>query len=185
MAFKKSKSLDEQSPFVVDTHDLGRRAGAMKELSLVVPSPEGIDNSSLVLADGTSIDLKVQLESVMEGVWVSGSANLDLAGSCSRCLDPIAEELAVDVQEMYRYSDLVDADEDESDLSLVLDDRIDLEPALRDAVVLAMPIAPVCEDSCLGLCATCGVRMDSDPGHTHKQVDPRWEKLSKLKEEEQ
>ncbi|MBJ7279338.1 MAG: DUF177 domain-containing protein [Candidatus Nanopelagicales bacterium] len=60
---------------------------------------------------------------------------------------------------------------------------IDLEPALIDAVVLELPIRPLCNDDCLGLCAQCGIRLEEDPEHKHEILDLRWSKLSQLKEE--
>ena len=60
-------------------------------------------------------------------------------------------------------------------------DLLDLEPTLRDAVVLALPIAPLCRDDCPGLCAQCGARLADDPGHRHDdQVDARWVALAGL-----
>ena len=62
-------------------------------------------------------------------------------------------------------------------------DLLDLEPALRDAVVLALPLQPLCREDCAGLCSECGVRLDSDPGHGHEVDDPRWAALKALKDD--
>jgi uncharacterized protein len=63
----------------------------------------------------------------------------------------------------------------------VHDDHVDLEPLVRDAVVLALPFQPVCQGDCLGLCPQCGVRLLDNPGHEHEAaVDPRWAALSGL-----
>jgi uncharacterized protein len=60
-------------------------------------------------------------------------------------------------------------------------DLIDLEPALRDQVVLALPFTPLCSDDCAGLCPECGVRLDDEPDHKHEDaVDPRWSALGGL-----
>ena len=59
-------------------------------------------------------------------------------------------------------------------------DLIDLEPVLRDAVVLALPLRPLCRDDCPGLCAECGARLADDPDHGHETVDPRWAALQGL-----
>ena len=81
------------------------------------------------------------------------------------------------MQELYFYP----GKEMEEDESLIVDELIDLEEALRDAVVLELPFTPLCEDDCLGLCPECGADLNDDPEHTHDQrIDPRWEKLTGL-----
>lgn len=170
--------------FCFDIHELGRRAGAMMTAEREIAAPSDWGTPVLGLKPGSVIDLEAQFESVVEGVWVSGSATVELVGSCSRCLDPIAEQLAVELHEMFKYADLADNENDDDDLPLVLDDYVDLEVTIRDAVVLALPLAPVCDTSCLGLCSICGVSLSENPNHAHEQVDPRWEILSQLKKED-
>ncbi|MGW2849798.1 YceD family protein, partial [Streptomyces sp. NPDC001274] len=70
--------------------------------------------------------------------------------------------------------------EDDEDRLFVEDGLFDLEPVLRDAVVLALPMQPVCRESCAGLCSECGVRLDENPGHHHDAVDIRWAALQGL-----
>ena len=122
----------------------------------------------------------------MEGVLVTGTARAALEGECVRCLEPITEEIEVRFQELFVYDDReVDPDE-ELEVSKLQDDLVDLEPLLRDAVVLALPFQPLCEDDCPGLCAECGARLADDPDHTHGEpVDPRWAALATLTEPEQ
>jgi uncharacterized protein len=59
-------------------------------------------------------------------------------------------------------------------------DFFDLEPVLRDAVVLALPLQPVCREDCLGLCSECGALLNEDPDHHHDAADPRWAALQGL-----
>ncbi len=122
----------------------------------------------------------------MEGVLVTGTARAALEGECARCLEPISDEIEVRFQELFVYDDReVDPDE-ELEVSKLQDDLVDLEPLLRDAVVLALPFQPVCEDDCPGLCVECGARLADDPDHTHGEpVDPRWAALATLTEPEQ
>ena len=122
----------------------------------------------------------------MEGVLVTGTAKAVLEGECARCLEPISDEIEVRFQELFVYDDReVDPDE-ELEVSKLQDDLVDLEPLLRDAVVLALPFQPLCEDDCPGLCAECGARLADDPDHTHGEpVDPRWAALATLTEPEQ
>jgi uncharacterized protein len=103
-----------------------------------------------------------------------------------RCLEPITDELEVGFQELFVYDDQgVDPDE-ELEVSTLQDDLVDLEPLLRDAVVLALPFQPLCTEDCPGLCAECGARLADDPDHGHDApVDPRWTALNALTEPDQ
>lgn len=124
----------------------------------------------------------------MEGVLVSGTAEAALEGECVRCLEPIEDELFVELQELYVYDDVQHDQSDEElddEVSKLEDDLLDLEPLLRDAVVLALPFQPLCQDDCPGLCTECGARLADDPDHGHEAaVDPRWAGLSALKQDE-
>lgn len=165
----------------------------MQELSLTRPAPEGIGIMSIGVPTGSDIELDLRLESVVEGVLVSGTARVQLTGECSRCLDPVSDELEVDFQELYAYeetdhrgrpvrTDSAEGD-DEDEQRYVVGDLLDLEPLLRDAVVLDLPLAPVCRDDCPGLCPQCGFRLEDDPTHGHDVIDPRWAALGALQDE--
>ena len=122
----------------------------------------------------------------MEGVLVTGTATADLEGECVRCLDPIVDELDVTFQELFVYEDSSDQPSDEEDdgVSRLEDDLLDLEPLLRDAVVLALPFQPLCEEDCPGLCTECGAQLRDDPDHTHEApIDPRWAALGSLEQD--
>lgn len=171
--------VDPRSPFVINTHDLGRRPGTMRTLELTVLAPADLGIELLGVPEGSVIDLEMRLESVMEGVLASGRAWATLAGECARCLEPIEDDLEVTFQELYVYPES-DAEEDEA--SRLDGEFLDLEPTLRDAVVLALPFQPVCQPECQGLCLECGVRLLDHPGHAHEESgDPRWAALSALK----
>jgi uncharacterized protein len=170
--------LDPRSPLVVNTHELGRRPGSMRTLELSVPAPEGLGIEVIGVPAGAPVELRLRLEAVMEGVLASGRAEVTLSGECARCLEPLEEALEVSVQELYVYPES-EAEEDEA--SRLDGELLDLEPALRDAVVLALPFRPVCTPDCPGLCIECGVRLSEHPGHAHdKTVDLRWAALSML-----
>ncbi|MEJ7707469.1 MAG: YceD family protein [Nocardioidaceae bacterium] len=102
----------------------------------------------------------MRLEAVMEGVLASGDARVTIEGECARCLDPIADTLEVRLQELYVYPES-DAEADEA--ARLDGELLDLEPSLRDAVVLALPFQPVCDRGCQGLCVECGARLSDDP----------------------
>ncbi len=120
----------------------------------------------------------------MEGVLVTGTAQAGLAGECARCLDPIEDDIVARFQELFVYDDS-EADEEDEGVSRLEGDMVDLEPLLRDAVVLALPFQPLCEEDCPGLCTECGARLKDDPDHTHgAPIDPRWAGLAALQDED-
>lgn len=171
--------LDRRSPLVINTHELGRRPGTMRTVDLTVPAPADLGIELIGVPEGSPVTLQLRLESVMEGVLATGHARVALAGECARCLEPFADSLAVELQELYVYPES-DAEEDEA--SRLDGELLDLEPLLRDSVVLALPFRPVCAKDCPGLCAECGALLRADPGHTHDDsIDPRWAALSGLK----
>lgn len=171
--------VDPRSPLVLDTHDLGRRAGAMREVATSVPAPSGLGGPMIGVPVDSPITLALRLESVSEGVLVTGTAVVDLAGECSRCLDPISEHLEVELQELWLYPDThPDVDPEDEDLSRLDGELLDLEPALRDAIVLDLPFSPLCRDDCAGLCPECGTNLNDHPDHTHGDpIDARWQGL--------
>lgn len=168
---------DRRSPLVLDLLELGHGAGAMHEVSRTVPAPVDLGLAVIGVPEGADIDLDLRLESVGEGVLVSGTASAPVRGACARCLADIGEHTTFDLQELYFYPGH-EVDEDERQ---VQDDMVDLEEALRDAVVLELPFTPLCEEDCLGLCPDCGFRLNEDPEHDHgPDIDPRWGKLASL-----
>ncbi|WP_380566400.1 YceD family protein [Streptacidiphilus jeojiensis] len=182
--------LDHRDPLVFDTHELGRRPGSMRKVSRSLPAPEGLGIEVIGVPVGSAVELDLRLESVVEGVLVTGTVEADLKGECVRCLEPIEQELEADFQELYYYPEAADRfggtsktsedDDEDEEASRLEGDLFDLEPVLRDAVVLALPLQPVCQEDCLGLCSECGARLTDDPDHHHEAVDPRWAALQGL-----
>ncbi|NYI43376.1 uncharacterized protein BJ993_000456 [Nocardioides aromaticivorans] len=151
-----------------------------------MPAPADLGIEVLSVPEGAPVELDLRLEAVMEGVLVTGTASAVLEGECARCLEPIHDELEVTFQELFVYDDIRDSAEAEEDdeVSMLQDDLVDLEPLLRDAVVLALPFQPLCQDDCPGLCPECGVRLIDEPDHAHEApIDPRWAALTKLEQD--
>jgi len=152
----------------------------MKRYLRTVPAPDGLGVPGVAsVAKGSDILLEVRVESVVEGVLLSGTAAADVTGECSRCLDPLSERLVVDITELYAYPDsATDTSTDEDEVSRVVDDLVDTEPVVRDAMLLALPQVPLCADDCAGLCPECGgKRAELGPDHRHETMDPRWAAL--------
>ena len=121
------RSLDPRSGLVLDTHELGRQAGAMKVIRASVEAPVDLGISVIGVPLGSPIELDLRLESVVEGVLVTGTATVELRGECVRCLDAVSDELEVDIQELYLYPGVEPDDEVASRLE---GDLIDLKPVL-------------------------------------------------------
>jgi uncharacterized protein len=168
------------NPWVVELRELGRRAGSLHEFERTLPAPAGWRIEVIGVPEGAPVRMRLRLESVMEGVLVSGEVDVPVTGSCARCLDPVEDTLELGLQELFAYSgSATEATTEEDEVRLVVHDTIDLEPAVRDAVVLSLPLAPVCDDECRGLCADCGQRLaDLPDDHAHEVVDPRWAGLA-------
>lgn len=187
MTVERQISIDPRSPYVLSTHELGRRPGEMRRVSRTVPAPEDFGTAVIGFPAGTDLELDLRLESVMEGVLVSGVVSGLAVGECVRCLAELHRDVEVSLQELYVYPDRAkvaaeDGDEDE-DLREIEAELIDLEPALRDTVVPTLPFQPVCRDDCPGLCPECGARLADDPGHSHQVADPRWAALQSMFDE--
>src|SRR4051795_4907406 len=168
------------NPWVVDLRGLGRRAGSLLELDKTLPAPAGWRVELIGVPEDAEVRLRLRLESVMEGVLVSGDIEAPLVGSCARCLEPVEDTLELDVQELFAYQgSTTEETSEEDEVRLVENDRIDLEPMIRDLVVLSLPLSPVCSEDCRGLCVDCGERLDALPAdHSHELLDPRWAGLA-------
>ena len=174
--------LDARAPLVLDTRDLPRTPGAMRVVERVVPAPENLGLELIRVPEGADVALTVRLESVSEGVLVSARARAPLGGECGRCLRDITDALDLEFQQLYAYEhSTTDETTDDDEVGRMQGDLIDLEPELRDAVVLALPLNPKCRPDCAGLCPECGTPWDELPAdHSHTQVDPRWAALGEL-----
>ena len=180
--------------FELNTHDLPRRAGEMKKYDLTFslhekPLKEKMGTDLIEVRD--EIRAHVRIESVDEGVLLTADINAIATGECVRCLDPVSIPIERDIQELYRYQPdsrkkkrEAEVDDLEDDDELMMDGEImDLEVPIRDAIILSLPINPLCSEECEGLCPECGAKWsDLEDGHHHESVDARWSGLAGLKE---
>jgi uncharacterized protein len=179
---KQQQRLDPRDPLVLDTRELGRRPGSMREVRLTAPAPEGLGIVDLIgVPTGAALELDLRLESVMDGVLVSGVVTAPVSGECGRCLGPVSDTIAVRVQELFVYPEASTDHDADDEVAQLQGDHLDLTTTLRDAVVLALPLTPLCQEDCLGLCATCGERLEDLPeDHSHDTTDARWGALAGL-----
>ncbi|HUB41947.1 MAG TPA: YceD family protein [Streptosporangiaceae bacterium] len=183
---KHPKGPDLRNPLVFDTRDLV--PGAARTLTRTVPAPPHMGVELARVPAGAELGLEIQLEGVTEGVLVTATVTGPLAGECARCLEAFSTEFKVRFQELFVLAaDAEQADGAEADDSYLLDASglLDIEPAVRDAIVLELPLSPLCEDSCQGLCVECGVRLaDAEPGHKHEQRGTMWAALKDFRAEQ-
>lgn len=126
--------------------------------------------------EGSPVELDLRLESVVEGVLVSGSATVQVRGECVRCLAELATSREIELQELFVYPS---SEVGEDEAGRLQGDLIDVEPLLRDRVVVELPFRPLCRSECLGLCPQCGVDLNADPDHQHESpADSRWARLA-------
>lgn len=175
-----SRPASSRSPFVFDLRELGRRPGSMREYRRDVPAAAAIGLELIGVLEGAPLELDLRLESVIEGVLVTGTVSAPLTGQCGRCLEPITDEVVGEICELFAYvNSATDSTTDEDEVHRVDGDIVDVEPVVHEAVVLGLPLTPLCGPDCSGLCPDCGQRLDDLPsGHTHERLDPRWAKLA-------
>jgi uncharacterized protein len=186
MKHHSAPRLDPRHPLVLDTRELGRRPGSMREVQRTAPAPAGLGLVDLIgVPVGAELELDLRLESVMDGVLVSGVVTAPVSGECGRCLAEVSDTLTVRIQELFVYPEASTEHDDEDEVAQLQGDHLDLTATLRDAVVLALPLNPLCNEDCRGLCITCGERLDDLPDdHSHDQTDARWGALAGLLEQQ-
>ncbi len=182
------------NPFILNTHDLPRRAGEMKEYELDIEAPVRIGVPLIGIPEGDIIEADVRLESVTEGVLLSAEIYAVALGECIRCLDPVKQVIDRKIQELYRYEPTnekgrkkrredEDVDLDAEDELQMEGDQMNLEMPIIDAIILALSVNPLCDEECMGLCPDCGEKWESLPDdHRHEVVDARWSGLASLLE---
>ena len=173
---------NSRSPLVLNISRLGRRPGSMMTFHETVPSPSRIGVELVAIREGAPLELDLRVESVSEGALVTGTVSAPTEGECARCLTPITGHVEIDLTELFAYPDsATEATTEADEVGHVVDDTVDLEQPIVDAVGLALPFSPLCEPDCQGLCPDCGIAMSTaEPGHRHEKVDPRWAKLASM-----
>ncbi len=172
---KRTQRPQPRGPLVFDIRTLG--AASARVESRTAPAPAELGSGLVSVPEGSELALDVQLEEVSEGVLVTASVTAELVGECARCLDQFTSSIQVRFCELFAAQ----AGDGEDDGYLLDGDLLDLEPAVRDALVLELPLSPLCAADCAGLCPTCGVRLaDAEPGHRHSGDGGVWAVLKDL-----
>lgn len=173
-----------ESPLVLSLTRLPRQIGSTLHEDVEWIAPDDLGTPSMAVAPGTPLAFSVDLVSVDHGVLVRAASEIDLAGECVRCLDPVSAHHAIDASDVYfETAPTLDEDDLEADDLLLIGahDTIDLEPLLRDAIVTLVDERPLCRPDCSGLCDVCGEKLDELPeDHEHVLIDPRLASLAAL-----
>ncbi|TPW72303.1 DUF177 domain-containing protein [Schumannella sp. 10F1B-5-1] len=160
------------TPYTVPVHDVMHRPGEMREHELVITLPERLGEGAASVPEGSKLTIDLRLEGLHDGVLVTGEVDATAHGECGRCLDPVTIPVELEFQELFAYSP------DEAFDYSVRDDHVDLEPVVRDAVVLSLPFQPVCRPDCPGLDPETGEKLTASPDADERAVsDPRWAAL--------
>ncbi|MGB3375439.1 MAG: DUF177 domain-containing protein [Microbacterium sp.] len=166
-------------PFFLPVRDIVRKPGEMREHRFSVTLKDKWGEGIVSVEAGESVDIDVRLESVHEGILVSGTADSDYTGVCGRCLTDIVAPVEVEFQELFAYPG-----EEETDFE-VQDDHVDLEILVRDAVVLSLPFQPVCQPDCPGLDSSTGEKLAvSTDAESTAPIDPRWSALRQITDQD-
>ena len=157
----------------IDVRDLVASPGTSRRVR-VLGALDGLA-TELAVVDGP-IEGDLLLESIVEGILVSG----ELAGAfrlrCARCLVELDRRFTVEIQELY----CVDPDAEGDLYRLPPEGLIEPEPMLRDVVGVELPFAPLCRPDCQGLCSVCGEDRNLGACPGHDEIDPRWAALGSL-----
>jgi uncharacterized protein len=170
------------SALTIDISRLGRRPGSIMTVAETVPSPSRIGLNLVSIEAGAPVTLDLTFQSVSEGVLVTGTVAAPTTGECVRCLSPTTDSISIELTELFAYPEsTTEATTEDDEVGHVVDDLIDLEQTIVDAVVLELPLSPVCREDCPGLCPHCGILLaTAEPDHHHDVIDPRWAKLAEL-----
>ncbi|WP_085930622.1 YceD family protein [Hoyosella subflava] len=168
------------SPFVLDVRTLGRSPGTMREEHRSVALKTRVGLEMIGIPAGELLEMDLRLEAVSEGVLVSGTIDGTATGECVRCLEDFEEPVEVSITELFAYPGSATSETtDEDEIYRIEDELIDLEPVVTDTIGLSLPLQPVCDEDCPGLCSECGVPLAiADSGHSHAILDPRWAALA-------
>ncbi len=170
--------MGASNPFRVSVTRLSKAPGSVLAVEVEGEIPEMFVSSAWV-AEGTKVRAQGQLEAVHSGILFSGTATVEVTTECRRCLSRSVSPLEVEMRELFES----DYKEEEGDTYPINGDYVDLTEMLRDAVVLALPAAPLCSPECKGLCQVCGANLnEADCGHSGGgEIDPRFRILDQLR----
>ncbi|MGH9274093.1 MAG: YceD family protein [Acidimicrobiales bacterium] len=162
--------------------ELRRRPGTQREVHVATPLP-GLAITSAQVPEGAGIVVDGTLEAIEGAVTLSGTVTAPWTGECRRCLDPVVGTLEVALSEVFEPHPT------DGETYPIEGDEVDLEPVVRDGVLLHLPLAPLCRPDCPGpapdvfptIVEADGTDVEDDGAATERPPDPRWAALDQLK----
>ena len=163
---------------MLNVHDLIGHPGIARTVDLL-GTIDGLATELVALPDDAMLGGALSLESVIEGVFVAGSITGTWRLRCARCLTEETRPFTVEIGELVTpvAPDPEDADDDKY---VLVDEQMDIDQIVRDAIGVEIPFAPLCRPDCQGLCPTCGGNRNLGECPGHDAIDPRFAVLSEL-----
>ncbi|MGH9279835.1 MAG: YceD family protein [Acidimicrobiales bacterium] len=159
---------------VVNVADLLHRPGARRRVHLS-SAVEALKVVSATVPDRSEVDVDALLEWVNDGILATGTVSAPWVAECRRCLTPVSDRARAPFQELFEPRAR------EGETYPLRGDRIDLAPLAKEALLLELPLAPLCREDCAGLCPTCGADRNVAPCACAPATrDPRWAALDDL-----
>ncbi|MDO4913905.1 MAG: DUF177 domain-containing protein [Bifidobacteriaceae bacterium] len=182
------------SPWLLPIAQVSSRTGQNSDVDVTMPAPEGIGDEFVGVSQGEEIHVQGQFYSILDGLIFTGTLHAPVHAECTRCLKKINTIYDVNFNAFFPYDsekskkkdeNIFGEEEDSQDVYPLEDHSafVDIENLIRDNLVTAVPLQPLCKEDCLGLCSQCGINLNDEPDHYHDVVDNRFASLQALKEQ--
>ncbi|KFI54611.1 YceD family protein [Bifidobacterium callitrichos] len=190
----------ELSPWAISVAQVASRAGQSKEVNADFPAPGGIGDEVIGVDEGAPVHVDGSFDSIVDGLILNARVTAPVHAECTRCLKPLKRDWGVNVTAFFPYEseaaskdkdknkkkgevEIIAGEEESEDSYPLLDGGAfaDIEALLRDTLVEALPLQPLCREDCLGLCSQCGIDLNEHPDHHHEITDSRFDGLAALK----
>lgn len=186
----------EDSQWAVSVAQVASRPGQSKPIDTVFPAPSGIGDDIVGVREGADVRVVGSFDSIVDGLVFTGRIEAPLTAECTRCLKPIDPDWIVNATLFFPYDapgaddgrgtgevEIIAGEDEAEDVYPLSSDGAfaDMESPLRDTLVEALPLQPLCREDCLGLCPQCGVDLNEDPDHHHDVTDIRFAALEQFK----
>ena len=186
----------EDSQWAVSVAQVASRPGQSKPIDTVFPAPSGIGDDIVGVREGADVRVVGSFDSIVDGLVFTGRIEAPLTAECTRCLKPSDPDWTVNVTLFFPYDapgaddgrgngevEIIAGEDEAEDVYPLSSDGAfaDMEALLRDTLVEALPLQPLCKEDCLGLCPQCGADLNEDPDHHHDVTDIRFAALEQLK----
>lgn len=154
--------------------ELRRRPGTQRDVRVATPLP-GLAITSAKVPDEADLVVDATLESIDGAITVSGTVQVPWTAECRRCLDDVGGVLTVELSEVFEVRPI------DGETYPIDGDEVDLEPVVRDAALLHLPLAPLCRPDCPGPAPDMFPALVEGGQEPEPSRDPRWAALDELR----